>query len=551
MSAPNNGPRGKTVAVLDADFTVNRLGLPSLLDRPLGGKPILRHTVERLKRARAVDEIVVVAPDEKDGRKAASMLDGLGVTILTRTFADVPQRSLLRRMRKWAINTWRGGIAQTTYYDESGNPAMLLFIQDQTNADVILYSSSAAALIDPDLCDGLCEWHSEYRDKVHYTFSCTPPGLTPEAFEPDILRTLASLSISPGSVMAYRPEKPEMDALFREANYKVDQDIVKTPFRFSADTKRAFEFMDAIVGKLGPEARARDMADFVRGTPALWPGRLPRDVEIEITTQCPLHCVWCPRNVLDRPDCEVSVDQFACLVDSLAVYDDVCLTLSGFGEPTLHPRLTDMIRLARDRGVFGIALETNGLTLDKKLARELVESDVDIVAVSLDAVRPEVYSKLKGSDKLAQAAAGVDTLISVRDSMGAEAPVVVPRMVKAMDNDAEWVPFYDKWFRRADYPLVRTFNDFAGRLDDRTPIHLAPPKRIPCTALFRSMLVLADGTVPVCRQDLDALCSLGNAFEQPLEEIWHSPEIEKLRRAHAESVFDTFALCPRCRNWYY
>jgi len=551
MSAPENQPSRKTVAVLDADFTVNRLGLASRIGEPLGGEPILRRTVERIRRARAVDEIFVVAPGADNYRRAVSILDGLDVTIVDRDFPDVPQRSLLRRMRKWAINSWRGGIAQTTYYDEGGNPAMLLFVQQQTGAGVVLNCSPAAALIDPELIDGLCEWHTEYRSKVHYTFSSTPPGLTPEAFEPGILGTLASMCITPGAVMAYRPEKLEIDPLFREANYKVDQDIVKTPFRLSADTTRAFELMDAVVRRLGPDASAREIVDLIHGTPALWPGRLPRDVEIEITTRCGLHCAWCPREFIDRPDCEMSVDRFERIVDSLAAYDDVCLTLGGFGEPTLHGELLRMIRLARERGVFGIALETNASAIDKELARGLVESDVDVVAVSLDAVSAQAYSKLKGSNGLERAAAGVDTLISVRDSMGADAPVVIVGMVKAMDVDAEWVPFFDKWFRRADYPLVRAFNDFAGQIPDRAPIHLAPPRRIPCAKLFRSMLVLADGTVPVCRQDFRGLLTVGNAFEQPIEEIWHSPEIEKLRRAHVENAFDAFELCPGCKNWYY
>jgi len=551
MSKPSENESYKTVAVVDATFERNHLGLKSRISEDLGGKPVLRCTVEKMLKAWYVNNVYVVVENDKDLECARALLEGLDVTVVVNEFGDIPGRPLLLRRRKWALDSWRGGIGSATYFDEFGVPAMLHKICMDFEADALLFASGAAALIDPDISFGVFKWHVDHSSYVRYTFSATPPGLSPQAFSPAVLNLLSNTHISPGMLLAYSPEKPEIDPLFRDAHYKVSQEIIKTPFRLAADTERSFELMREIVERLGPDPAALDIARLLRASPEITAGRVPREVEIEVTTRSRLQAAWSPGRLLERAEADMSLEHFSGIVDSLGVYDDVRLTLGGFGEPTMHPQLMDMIRIARDAGIFAIAIETDGLSIDKQYARSLVESGVDVVAVSLDALRPEVYAKLKGSDSLESAVAGTHTLISVRDSLGSDGPVVLTTMVKSLETDGEWVPFYDYWFRRSDAPIARTFNNYAGQVDDRTPIHLAPPGRVPCSKLFRSMLIMCDGTVSVCPQDFRGLSIAGNAFEMPIEQIWRGEVIEKLRAAHCKSDFSAFQLCEKCMDWYY
>ena len=550
-SQPTSGTL-HTVVVVEANFQTDRLGLRSRIAEPLAGTPVLRRTLERINAISDVDGVVVVVPGGAEAAKrAARLAEGLGVRLLNVTCGDVPNRSLLRRRRKWAIHSWRGGIGQATFYDEAGSPHMLQAVQRLTGAQTLIHVPASAVLLDPKLTQNIIAWHQEYRGEVHYTFSATPPGLSPEIIDPEFIKSLIILNMTPGAFLAYRQDKPEADPVSREPNYKAALEVVMTPFRLSADTQRSFEIAESLVARLGDEAGALEIARTLKASPEMWAGRLPREVEVEITTRCQLRCAWCPRTVYERPEKEMSADAFARIVESLAVYDDVCLTFGGFGEPTLHPRLVEMIRIARSAGVFGIALETNGLAIDRELAEALVAADVDVVAFSLDAHDAERYKRLKGADAWAEAVRGVETLLAVRDSVGADAPLIVPRMVKAMDNDADWVPFFDHWFQRADSPLVRSFNDFAGQVEDRTPIHMTLGQRVPCVKLFRGMMILADGAVPVCGQDFRGRRLVGNAFDEPVEAIWRGEAMQRLRTAHLDGDYGAFELCQRCKDWFY
>ena len=59
----------------------------------------------------------------------------------------------------------------------------------------------------------------------------------------------------------------------------------------------------------------------------------------------------------------------------------VTLSLSGFGEPLVHPEFLTLVRLAREQGMR-VEIITNGTLLDAALARELVTLDVAQVTIS-------------------------------------------------------------------------------------------------------------------------------------------------------------------------
>ena len=62
-------------------------------------------------------------------------------------------------------------------------------------------------------------------------------------------------------------------------------------------------------------------------------------------------------------------------------------------------------------------------------------------------------------------------------------------------------------------------------------------------------LVLADGTVPVCRMDFRAEEPAGSIAERSVEELWTAGRIAELRAEQGARKFDGFGLCPRCRDW--
>lgn len=66
------------------------------------------------------------------------------------------------------------------------------------------------------------------------------------------------------------------------------------------------------------------------------PGR-PRQVQLEVTNRCNLDCPMCPREVMDIELEHMEWDTFRQVVDKL--HGDEDITLTGWGEPFLHPRI--------------------------------------------------------------------------------------------------------------------------------------------------------------------------------------------------------------------
>ena len=122
---------------------------------------------------------------------------------------------------------------------------------------------------------------------------------------------------------------------------------------------------------------------------------------IEITEACDLTCPVCYAD--GRAGAFLSVDQFERMLDFVLESEGGCLDilqLSG-GEPTLHPDLEKMIRLARDKGVKFVLLNTNGLRLGRDASlRATLASFPDRFEVYLqfDGLSEAPHRQLRGRD---------------------------------------------------------------------------------------------------------------------------------------------------------
>jgi MoaA/NifB/PqqE/SkfB family radical SAM enzyme len=129
--------------------------------------------------------------------------------------------------------------------------------------------------------------------------------------------------------------------------------------------------------------------------------RLPRQIYIEVTNYCNSFCVSCPLTydhfLAFEPKHHLGWDNFRSIVDQLPQIDRA--VLHGIGEPLLNPNLPRFVAHLKARGAQ-VLFNTNGILLDERRGNELVAAGLDEVRVSLDAVTPELYAKLRGVDQL-------------------------------------------------------------------------------------------------------------------------------------------------------
>ena len=109
----------------------------------------------------------------------------------------------------------------------------------------------------------------------------------------------------------------------------------------------------------------------------------PAALLIGVTNKCNLRCDFCFHAGNDVPAGAsrtkglMSFERFAAIVAQASGW---CthLEFGLFGEPMLHPRFVDMVRLAVDAGLT-VAIYTNGTLLNATRAAALVQEHVDAV----------------------------------------------------------------------------------------------------------------------------------------------------------------------------
>ncbi len=117
---------------------------------------------------------------------------------------------------------------------------------------------------------------------------------------------------------------------------------------------------------------------------------------LETTNRCNLLCTTCPRTFEDlEPPADMSWELFTSIVDQFPRIARV--VLHGVGEPMMVRALPRMIRYLKDRGAY-VLFNTNGTLLTPRKGRELIDSALDELRISLDAASPDTFALVRGRD---------------------------------------------------------------------------------------------------------------------------------------------------------
>jgi MoaA/NifB/PqqE/SkfB family radical SAM enzyme len=165
---------------------------------------------------------------------------------------------------------------------------------------------------------------------------------------------------------------------------------------------------------------------------------LPRMLMIEPTNECNLHCPLCPTGAgtLGRPRGYLPFELYEHI---LAELDGALerLLLYNYGEPFLHPRIFDMIALAR-RAEVHTRISTNGLVFMRGgHADDLIASGLNHLRVSLDGATEETYSTYRVGGHLAPILEGVSLLQQRKRELGRTKPVVELQFIAMRHNEHE------------------------------------------------------------------------------------------------------------------
>ncbi|MBP7747990.1 MAG: radical SAM protein [Phycisphaerae bacterium] len=541
------------VAAVFADFVTGPAGNASALLATVGGRGILARTLLRVARIEGVSARCLFVR-ARDGDAAAAVVRDAGVEdrieVLPLDSSPRPRRALLTAARKWNLESWRGGLVGSSWFDEFIDPQAAALVLDHYRCDAVLCIEGHSPVLDVRIATAMVAHTQATEHEAKMVFTQAPPGLAGAVMRREALQDLLEFNIPVGLLLAYRPELAQGDPITQPACYGVPRQVVQTAARFTGDTRRSRELLDMALAELGEDADAAALCEWTQGVGHDRAGALPVEVELELTTADPL-----PETTLRPRGARVPRREIADLAAvqrlaaELARYDDRLVFLGGHGDPLLHPQFAEVCRILRSAGVYGIGVGTALAELTEEHVAALFDNTVDVVEVRIDAHSPETYRRVHGADLYAQVVANVERLEALRRERKAPEPLVVCSLTRCAATMDELERFYDHWIQKVGSAVITGYNDYGGLLPADTLLRATPDLREPCRRLATRMMLLADGTVALCGQDCGGEVRMGNWVTEGVGAAWGGARLVAVREAHRGLNLESLPICERCAEW--
>jgi Radical SAM superfamily/4Fe-4S single cluster domain len=270
-------------------------------------------------------------------------------------------------------------------------------------------------------------------------------------------------------------------------------------------------------------------------------------VHLEPTNACNTRCVMCPRDAMTRRRTMMADSVLERTVEVLLPPQVPMVSVVGFGEPTLHPRLPAMLRYIRQRRPnIIVKLTTNGSRLTAALIDELYMSGLNLLEISVVGQDPASYAAAMGGLEMATVLEAVEHLndrghryLLTTFPMGHTTPDTLLRYWTSRGaRNVEVKGFH----RRGGYLQTagRLGGDGIGGYRPRTPAAAPIARELPvdaCHKLYMFLHVNAHGNLVPCVQEINDRNVLANVFE-----VADFEAVVRLLRSH-RPVFD---ICHGC-----
>ena len=412
-------------------------------------------------------------------------------------------------------------------------------------ADDIFYFFADCPFLDGEIARRMHANHRRYF--ADYTFADGYPyGLTPEILTKDTLARLRGLA---GEGQGALDRETLFTLVKKDINsFDIETEISPTDMRMlrvslCADTERNYLLLRRIVENGGRDAKS--VCDVLGQKPEIQ-RTLPAFFPIQIVERCPHACAYCPYPVFGGDILSKSgfmpVQSFSALLEKIAAFTgEAVIDISLWGEPSLHPHIYEIVSAVLEHPGLDLVIETSGVGWEpgifSRISSSLSKSPTWIV--SLDATTEELYRTLRGAG-FAEARRSAEELIALFPAR------TWVQAVRMKENEDDLEKFFKSWKTRTENVIIQKYDTFSGLLPDRKVADLSPVRRFPCWHLKRDMVILLDGTVPLCREDVHAATPLGNALQEDLALIWD--RAQTTYRSHLSEVYP--GICAACDEYY-
>lgn len=281
------------------------------------------------------------------------------------------------------------------------------------------------------------------------------------------------------------------------------------------------------------------------------PLRTPYCIFIDPSSACNFKCVFCMNQKIKRPTV-MRFDLYKKLIDDLGEFEDPVKTLRlyAFGEPLMNPAFCDMVQYAKRCGrVLNVDTTSNASLLTPELSRRLVDSGLDRINISIEAMNTKKYREFTRNEAVTfdGIVRGIADLYAIKSNL-----VIFVKIAGDYLDEQEKELFTRTFAPISDgCGIEHTMNCWKNfevdGVNKELNVYGGPRKEVMvCPYVFYSFLVQADGIVSSCFLDWNKKLVIGDAKNESLKTLWSDKVLEHLRRLMLRKERKQHPVCADC-----
>ena len=267
---------------------------------------------------------------------------------------------------------------------------------------------------------------------------------------------------------------------------------------------------------------------------------------IEPVSACNLRCIMCFQ--IDESFTSsnkfmgmIDLDLFKKIIDDAVQGGTRAVTLASRGEPTLHPKLGEMLEYCSGK-FFELKINTNGTKLPDKLIHQILKNGVTNMVFSIDSYAKDEYESIRVKGIFEEVVNNVKRFKEIKEKNYPDSRCETRVSGVKVDKNQDPIKFKNFW---KDYVDNVVMVEMENRWDT-----YHNPKEImasgACNYLWERLYIWYDGLCNPCDIDYKSELSVGSVKEKSIKDIWNGEKYSQLRDDHLSGKRNKVYPCDRC-----
>jgi radical SAM protein with 4Fe4S-binding SPASM domain len=287
-------------------------------------------------------------------------------------------------------------------------------------------------------------------------------------------------------------------------------------------------------------------------------------VVMEVFGGCNYTCQMCPQSNPGRGSSftrKMPLVEFKRILNELVPkYGNPQINLEGSGEPTMAKDLPEYVKAVKEKGLKCF-MYCNGARLNGKFMRDVVDSGIDFIRISVIGYNKEKYNQWMNVDNFDLIISNLIELKQYISESKSKCKVSTYHLILDPTKVNEEINEYKNNVinKVGNTGYIWKMHNWSGNYNNKN-LRLATDRRS-CGRPFAPELTIRAGgqsgrssaIVPCCQTlgpPNEEKSILGHMDKQTFEEIYNGEKWNKLRNAHTNKKFDEIDYCKNCDFLY-